>query len=94
MAQLARLALRHEDMEAANRVDSGFQLYMDTAGDLAMLPRLYPIAIDWKKQKVESPDKMKQSLRVTLFLCLMTELKSRAQKALETDMKEVFKKNG
>ena len=40
VAQLTRLALRHEDMEAANRVDSGFQLHMDTAGDLAMLPRL------------------------------------------------------
>ena len=42
VAQLTRLALRHEDMEAANRVDSGFQLYMGTAGDLAMLPRLSP----------------------------------------------------
>ena len=94
VAQLTRLVLRHEDTEAATRVDSGFQLYMDTSGDLAMLPRLYSIAMDWKKKKTENPDQLKQSLRVTIFLCVMMELKSRAETALGDTMRPVLQKNG
>ena len=94
VAQLTRLVLRHEDTEAATRVDSGFQLYMDTSGDLAMLPRLYSIAMDWKKKKTENPDQLKQSLRVTIFLRVMMELKSRAESALGDTMRPVLQKNG
>ena len=40
---------------------------MDTSGDLAMLPRLYSIAMDWKK-KTENPDQLKQPPRDDLLV--------------------------
>ncbi|CAE7626253.1 unnamed protein product, partial [Symbiodinium necroappetens] len=79
---LARLALKHEDTEAALRSDTSFMLYFNTRG-MTITRALYNIAQEWRRLKDEG--KINQSLRVTLIIGMLTAVKEKMQTALHEE---------
>ena len=80
---LARLALKHEDTEAAVRSDTSFMLYMNTRG-ITITRTLYDMAQDWRKLKEEG--RLNQSLRVTLIIGLLAAMKEKMKTALHEEI--------
>ncbi|CAE7756511.1 unnamed protein product, partial [Symbiodinium necroappetens] len=87
---LARLALKHEDTEAALRSDTSFMLYFNTRG-MTITRALYNIAQDWRKLKDEG--KLNQSLRVTLIIGMLTAMKEKMQTALHEEVRPSLEKH-
>ncbi|OLQ02114.1 LINE-1 retrotransposable element ORF2 protein [Symbiodinium microadriaticum] len=87
---LARLALKHEDTEAALRSDTSFMLYFNTRG-MTITRALYNIAQDWRRLKDEG--KLNQSLRVTLIIGMLTAMKEKMQTALHEEVRPSLEKH-
>ena len=87
---LARLALKHEDTEAAVRSDTSFILYMNTRG-ITITRTLYDMAQDWRKLKEEG--RLNQSLRVTLIIGLLAAMKEKMKTALREEIRPTLEKH-
>ena len=87
---LARLALKHEDTEAAVRSDTSFMLYMNTRG-ITITRTLYDMAQDWRKLKEEG--RLNQSLRVTLIIGLLAAMKEKMKTALREEIRPTLEKH-
>ncbi|CAE7835719.1 Pol [Symbiodinium sp. CCMP2592] len=93
VALLTRLALRHEDTEAALRTDCSFLLYMDTQG-MGMTAQLFKISQEWKEKKEAVPPQVKQSLRTTLLVSIMVTMRQKMEQALTPEMRPTLVKHG
>ncbi|CAE7331261.1 unnamed protein product [Symbiodinium sp. CCMP2456] len=92
VALLTRLCLRHEDTEAAVRVDSSFMLYLDTRGSLSITRQLFDISADWKAKK--EAGQCNQSLRTTLIISMLSHMRRLMETALEDDNRPTMEKRG
>ena len=73
---LMQVSIRHEDHINLLRLDRSFLLWMKTSSPETMLPNIVAASKAWKeKREAGTTD---TSLRVTLFRCLLVELKNRA----------------
>ncbi|CAE7229050.1 unnamed protein product [Symbiodinium sp. CCMP2456] len=86
------LCLRHEDTEAAVRVDSSFMLYLDTRGSLSITRQLFDISADWKVKK--EAGQCNQSLRTTLIISMLSHMRRLMETALEDDNRPTMEKHG
>ena len=87
---LARLALKHEDTEAAVRSDTSFMLCVNTRG-ITITRTLYDMAQDWRKLKEEG--RLNQSLRVTLIIGLLAAMKEKMKTALHEEIRPTLEKH-
>lgn len=87
---LARLALKHEDTEAALRSDTSFMLYFNTRG-MTVTRMLYDIAQEWKQLKEQK--KINQSLRVTLIISILSAMKEKMETALHEEVRPSLEKH-
>ena len=81
--QLSRIVLRHEDQLLRIQMDTLliFQLRSNVDGAFAVLPTLYETANEWKRRHQQDPKNVDKSLRQTVLLRLIQELRSRLQLA-------------
>ena len=78
---LMQASIRHEDHINLLRLDRSFLLWMKTSSPESMLPNIVAASKAWKeKREAGTTD---TSLRVTLFRCLLVELKNRATQMVE-----------
>ena len=78
---LMQVSIRHEDHINLLRLDRSFLLWMKTSSPETMLPNIVAASKAWKeKREAGTTD---TSLRVTLFRCLLVELKNRATQMVE-----------
>eukprot|EP00439_Symbiodinium_sp_Y106_P042504 s7640_g5.t1 len=79
---LMQVSIRHEDHINLLRLqDRSFLLWMKTSSPESMLPTIVAASKAWKeKREAGTTD---TSLRVTLFRCLLVELKNRATQMVE-----------
>ena len=81
--QLSKLVLRHEDQLLRIQMDTLliFQLRTNVDGAFAVLPTLYETANEWKRRHQQDLKSVDKSLRQTVLLRLIQELRSRLQLA-------------
>ena len=78
---LMQVSIRHEDHINLLRLDRSILLWMKTSSPESMLPNIVAASKAWKeKREAGTTD---TSLRVTLFRCLLVELKNRATQMVE-----------
>eukprot|EP00439_Symbiodinium_sp_Y106_P054033 s7031_g7.t1 len=78
---LMQVSIRHEDHINLLRLDRSFLLWMKTSSPETMLPNIVAASKAWKEKREAGITDT--SLRVTLFRCLMVELKNRATQMVE-----------
>ena len=84
-------SLHHEDTEAALRADTSFMLYLDTR-NITITRTLYDISQSWRKKKEEGA--VNQSLRVTLIICMLTEMRTKMDMVLREDFRPTLERHG
>ena len=78
---LMQVSIRHEDHINLLRLDRSFLLWIKTSSPETTLPNIVAASKAWKeKREAGTTD---TSLRVTLFRCLLVELKNRATQMVE-----------
>ncbi|CAE7203393.1 unnamed protein product [Symbiodinium sp. CCMP2592] len=77
-----KLMLRHEAFLSRLQMDMVyiFTFKNQPGAPDALLPTLYQVSLEWRNKYQDNPSALNRSLRVTILLCLLTELMKRVRR--------------
>ena len=77
-----KLLLRHEAFLSRLQMDMVYIFTFKNQPNApdSLLPTLYQVSLDWRNKYQADPSKLERSLRVTILLCLLTELLQRVRR--------------
>lgn len=82
LKNMVRVVLRHETEIQRFKQDVGFMVFIDTSG-LGCLSNLRAVADNWQEQYAQG--KVRNSLKLLLFLAMMEMLKNKAEETLQDE---------
>ena len=89
VAQLHRLALRHEDSINIGKIEVSYVAHFRIDTPNSLVKCIFAAAEGWRKASEENPASISKPLRSTLFSCVLMELRTHIKEISEAQIKHV-----